>query len=187
MNRLPLDRSMHWGSSRAFTLVEAVAAITIMSVIGLLTTFVFAESLDGYADASTRGGLHLELSVSLDQVARELRSIPLDQASPTPVPDISNVDASSIDFGAAGSLKLIGNDLVLARSGETPATILSGVVALDVAAFDESNVVLSLPRTGTACDPIRRLSITITAEQTGVFETLRTRVFIRSLIAGAGS
>lgn len=173
--------------SRAFTLVEAIAAITIISVLGVLTTFVLAETIDGYADASTRGQLHLELSVALDQITRELRAIPLDQASPTLAPDISSVDASSIDFGTAGSLTLVGNDLVLARSGESSATILTGVVALDIAVFDESNIELALPRIGTACDPIRRLSISITAEQAGFVEPLRTRVFIRSMILGAGS
>lgn len=187
MRRTPLNSSLHWGSSRAFTLVEAIAAISIISVLGVLTTFVLAETLDGYADAYTRGELHLELSVALDQVARELRSIPLDQASPAPAPDIASVDSSSIDFGLAGLLRLNGSDLVLARSGESPSTILSGVVALDITVYDESNVELSLPRTETACDPIRRLSISITAGQAGVFEILRTRVFIRSMSLGAGS
>lgn len=171
----------------AFTLVEAIAAITIISVLGVLTTFVLAETIDGYADASAREGLHLELSVALDQIARELRSIPLDQTSPEAAPDIGGVNASSIDFGSVGSLKLTGSDLVLARSGDSPATILTGVIALDIAAFDESNIALSLPRSGTACDPIHRLSISITAGQAGVFETLRTRVFIRSMISGAGT
>lgn len=175
------------GPSRAFTLVEAIAAITIISVLGVLTTFVLAETIDGYADASTRGQLHLELSVALDQVVRELRAIPMNQASPVPAPEIAAVSLSSIDFGSAGSLKLMGSDLVLARSGESPATILTGVSALDIAAFDESNIELSMPRTGTACDPIRRLSISITAGQAGVFQTLRTRVFIRSMMVRTGS
>jgi prepilin-type N-terminal cleavage/methylation domain-containing protein len=171
---------------RSFTLVEVIAAMTIISIIGLLSTFVLTEAVDGYADASTRGELHLELSVAMDQVTRELRSIPLDAAAASLAPDISNVDLTSIDFGATGSLQLTGNDLVLARPGETPATIMAGVTDLTITAFDESNANLALPRTGTACDPIRRLSISITAAQAGITETLRTKLFIRSMSLETG-
>lgn len=170
----------------AFTLVEAITAITIVSVIGLLSTFVLTDTVDAYANASTRSELHLELSVALDQATRQLRSIPQDISASSLAPDISNIESSSIDFGASGSLSLNGSDLVLTRPGQAPATIMPNVVTLDITAFDESNLSLTLPRSGAACDPIRRLAISITATQGTLTETLRTRLFIRSMALETG-
>ena len=53
-------------------------------------------------------------------------------------------------------------------------------------AYDESDGALGFFLGAAACDPIRRTEITLTAERNGVTVTLRTRVFFRCTMQGAG-
>ena len=174
----------HAASRQGFTIVEAIAAITIMSIIALMLSFVLATVVDGYTGASVRGSLHRDLSVAMDQIVREVRSIPLDTAAPGVAPKISAILAGSMDYDGTGKLELVAGDLILTRPSETGAVLLSGVSSLEIEAFDESNVSLALPLAGSQCDAVRRVSITVTCAANGVNEMLRAKLFLRCTMDG---
>ena len=172
---------------RGFTMIESIAAIVVLAAIGSVASTILLSAADGYADAATTAQLHVESTIGLGRVVREIRKIPLDGGAVGIAPDIDSVTASSITWSTNSSLTLSGSDLMLTLSGGTPAVLLSDVSAFSVATYDESDAALAASLSGAACDPIRRVEITGTLLRYGFSETLRTRVFIRSTMAGAGS
>ena len=68
--------------------------------------------------------------------------------------------------------------VILGRSG-------SDVTAFTVQSYDQDNGVLANPLTGAACDDIRRVVLEVTVQRNGVTESLRTKIFIRSMMSGA--
>ena len=84
------------GSRRGFTLIEAIATIVLLSILGTFGSLVILNSTEGYIDASTVSQLHAELSISLDRIVRELRKIELDSGAAGVAPDIDSVTTTSI-------------------------------------------------------------------------------------------
>jgi type II secretory pathway pseudopilin PulG len=171
---------------RAFTLVEAVASIAVLAVIGSVSSSLILNSVDGYADAAASAQLHSEASAALERIERELRSIELDAAAAGIAPNIDSVTASSIAWHGDSSLSLSGTNLMLAADGGAAAVLASDVAAFTIQTFDESNNALAASLAGTACDPIRRIRIELTLSRHGVSEFLRTRFHLRATIEGAG-
>jgi len=170
---------------RAFTLVEAIATIVILSATGLVTTGIIMVAIRGYIDASTGAQLQADLSVALDRCVRELRNIQLDDAAATVAPDIDDLTTTSIRWDDDSSISLSGTDLQIRMSGGTPAVLLGDVAGVTIRAYDESNNQLAGSLTGAGCDQIRRLTIDLTAARSGLTESLRTKLFIRSTMIGA--
>lgn len=172
---------------RAFTLIEAIASITILGTIAAVAAPLILEAGDGYASASTAGQLHVEASVALDRLARSLRSVEQDSGAPTPSPLITSTTDTSIAWGPASGVSLSGARLVLVDDGRAPAVLLDDVADFRVCTFDESNAALAFTQSGTACRVIRRVELTLTTERHGVRHTLRTRVFVRAAAEGSGA
>ena len=77
-------------------------------------------------------------------------------------------------------------NVMLVEDGGAAAVLLSDVSSLAVQTYDESNAALAASLSGAACDDIRRVAVAITIERSGVTETLRTKLFLRCTMAGAG-
>ena len=169
-----------------FTIIEMIATIVILAIVGSLVSSILMSATSGYSRGATAAQLHGELSMALDRVDRELREIELDQAAASTAPDISAMTASSITWNTDCSLSLSGSNLMLTMNGGTAAVLLSNVTAFTLAAYNESNTALAASLSGSACDPIRRLSVQITTQRYGVTESLRTRVFLRCTVENAG-
>lgn len=178
MNRLSAPTSR-----RAFTLVELIAAIVVIAVIGSLASVLLASAVDGYSRASIEAQLHSELSIALERIEREWRYIPCkaDQIAP----HINSISATSMVWSDDCSLSLVGDRLMFAVNGGAAGVLLDDVAAVSIQGMDDAGSPLSLPRNGDACDAIRRLQVSITLERNGVSQTLRTIVFIRSMMQGA--
>ncbi|MCH7545815.1 MAG: type II secretion system protein [Planctomycetes bacterium] len=176
------------GSRRGFTLIEAIATIVLLSILGTFGSLVILNSTEGYIDASTVSQLHAELSISLDRIVRELRKIELDSGAAGVAPDIDSVTTTSIAWrdsdGDAYSLSLSGANLLLAVNGGASNILLSDVTGFSLDTYDESNAQLSSSLSGVACDPIRRVEISITLTRQSVSETLGTKLLIRSTMSG---
>lgn len=176
---------------RAFTLIEAIATMVVLSILGTFGSSIILSNTEGYFDASLTGQLHVELSISMDRIVRELRMIELDSAATGMAPNIDSVTASSMtwrnDAGNVFSLSLSGNNLMLAVDGAAANLLLSEVTMFSIQVFDEDNAALAASLSGISCDPIRRVSVSITLTRYGVSETLGTRVFIRSMMSGGGA
>lgn len=167
---------------RGFTLVELIAAITVLAAMGSVVSVVLTSAIDGYTRASTSAQLHTELSIAIDRIDQFLRFIPYNGVSG---PDVVSVTGSSITWQTDWSLELVGDELRLVEDGGPSRVLLEDVTDFSVQAFDQSNAGLAANIAGSGCDAIQRLQITVTQDRNGVSETLRTRVFIRGLAAGA--
>jgi hypothetical protein len=166
-----------------FTLVEAIATMVVLAALGSATVGVITAVSRGYDTAAARADLVTEGATVLDRVTRELHNINL--RSGAMAPDVSAVTRSSITWNGASSLTLSGGSLRLVDGGALATTLATGVSAFVVEAYDESNARLGGTLSGSACDPIRRLSISLTLQRAGVLETLRTKVFLRCTVEGA--
>jgi hypothetical protein len=164
-----------------------VATIVVLAVVSTAASSIILNAVDGYADASTQEQLHVETSIALDRIVREIRMIPLDTAASGVAPDISSMTSSRITWEGNNTIALTGTDLELVENGGAAAVLLSDVIGFSLAARDESDALLSLPLTGAACDPVRRVAISITRQRFGTTETVRTIVFLRATVSGAGA
>lgn len=184
-------RPLHQPVRRGFTVIEAIATIVVLAVLGSITSLLILNAVDGYSDTATSAQLHGEASIALDRAVRELRRIELDSGASGIAPNIDTVTATSITWSDSGadsySLSLSGADLMLAVDGGAAAVLLADATAFSVATYDESNTALAASLTGVACDPIRRVALEVTLQRHGVSETLRTKLFIRSTMSGGGS
>jgi prepilin-type N-terminal cleavage/methylation domain-containing protein len=171
---------------RGFTLVEAIAAMTIISALGSVTSALIYTAISSYRSSYTVAQLHEEISTALDRVSRRLRDVELNAAAPagTIAPNISNVSASSISFSGSSSLTLSSGSISFVDAGAPAVTLLSNVSSFSVQCYDESNAAMGATLSAAACYPIRRIAVQITCQRDGVTETVRTRVFVRSTMQG---
>lgn len=169
-----------------FTLVESIAAITILATVMAMVSRMIFVAVDTYAAATSRAELHAALSGALERATFELRQIPL-QSGGSAAPDLSSVSSSSITWATNSTLSLSGSDLTLTIAGGSPRVLLSHVTAFTLQCYDESNSALAATLSGSACNAVRRIRIDITVQRGGITEALRTRVFLRSQTAGSST
>jgi prepilin-type N-terminal cleavage/methylation domain-containing protein len=169
-----------------FTLVESVTTIVILGVLGSAASFLIVNAADNYSEAAMVAQLHDEASAALDRIIRELRNIEYDDAATGDAPNIDSVTATSITWNTDWSLSLSGDQILFTENGGTAAPLLDDVSALAIQTYDESNTALGASLSGASCDPIRRIQVSLTVTRSGQSTSLRTRVFIRSLMSGAG-
>jgi prepilin-type N-terminal cleavage/methylation domain-containing protein len=171
---------------RGFTLVEAVATITILAVVSMTASRIIFAAADAYAGEATRAELTLDLSAAMERIAGELRAIPSRDASPgTPWIDVAT--ASGVTFGNGSRLALVSDRLELTIEGGPARALLEDVAAFELTYFDEAGQPINAPVAGAARDTIRRIGVSVTRGKHGVVEQLRTRVYIRSAAAGGGA
>lgn len=185
----PVPRQPAPSTRLGFTLVEVIATVVIVGAIGVFIAGAVRATADAYAAAAQRAELVNSASAALERAVTGLRDIPL-RASVTPAePAIETITTSSITATAADSaygLALSGTNLQLTVAGVT-TTLVRHVSDFQVRAFDQGNIALADTLSGNTCDPVRRIELTLTLSRNGVSETLRTRVFLRCMIAGAST
>lgn len=166
-----------------FTLIEAIACMVILGTMASVSAGLVLRASDAYTRGATSAQLVAELSTGMDRIDRELRRIERKGAGAV-APNIASVSATSITWSTNWSLTLSSGHVLFSEAGSTPVVLLRDVTAFTVAAFNESDAALVLPLSGSGCDPIRRLSVSVTLSRNGQTESLRTKVFLRSTLAG---
>lgn len=176
---------------RAFSLIECVVTIVILSIIMTVVSRLFLSAALGYTSAATRSELHSELSCALERIVSELRLASAKAGVSPACADLISVTSESIEWrGADGSTRevtLDGSDLEYAVNGGTWYVLASNVTTFDIVTFNESNTALSTSLSGSGVNAVRRVQLTLIGTRQGVTETFRTRVFPRACQAGAGS
>jgi prepilin-type N-terminal cleavage/methylation domain-containing protein len=172
-------------SRRGFTLVEAITATVVLAVLGSVTSGIIYSAVTNYTRASLSAQLHSEASVTLDRVVRELRMIRDDPGVPGAQPNILSVTDSAIEWGPGSALALAGGDLMLTENAGPARVLARDVTQFALAVFDENNAPIALPLAGAACQPIRRVEVTLTLARSGVSSTVRTKLFLRCTVTGA--
>jgi hypothetical protein len=168
-----------------------MATVSVLAILGSITSFLILDAVDGYTDASTSAQLHAELSIALDRAVREIRMIELDSSASVLAPNITDVTPTTIIWTDSDVdsylLQLSDSDLILQVDSGAAAVLLSNVTAFSVTTYDEGDIQLAATLTGDECDDIRRVVLNVTVERGGVSESLRTRAFIRSTMSLGGS
>jgi prepilin-type N-terminal cleavage/methylation domain-containing protein len=173
---------------RGFTLIEAIATITVLAALGSVSSTIIYTAVSAYTQASIAAQLHAEASTAMERLMSELDKIPLDAGASGVAPDIASVSATAMTWNTNYSVTLSGTQLGLVVAGAASSVLLDNVSSFAVATYDESNAALGATLSGTGCDPIRRILLTITVTSNGVSSTLRSKIFIRSTMeAGASS
>jgi len=174
---------------RGFTLVEAIATIAVIAAVAVVASRVISTSTELYTQTAARSELQVQLSTALDRVVSELRQCRIRAASNPVAPDITTVTPTSIAWigpdGVADSVALSGSTLLLQTPAGGTSAIATNITAFAVQCYNESNTALATSLSGSSVDPVRRVEITITATLSGITETVRTRVFLRAMVAGA--
>lgn len=178
------DGIMRRANRSGFTLIELIATIVIIGAIGSVAALLVGSSIDSYVGAATRAQLHSELSVTLDRIDRELRKIPPENGGAVSS-DLVSITPTLIQWSGNHRFHLSLGRVYYTDGGGTARILQENVTAFSVQAFNESNTALAGTLNDAACDAVRRLLITITVQRSGVTETLRTKVFLRSTMEGA--
>ena len=164
---------------RAFTLIEAIAAMVVLAVVSTALSGVVWAAVRSFDEGAESARMHSEASIAMERMTRDPRAIPLAASG---APDISGVGESSITWDAATrSIAMVNDELVLTVDG-VPAVLLSDVSAFQVRAFDASNAPLATTLSGSATEPIRRLSLELTTARGRAGATVRTKVFLRCMM-----
>lgn len=168
-----------------FALVELLATITVVAVLGSVSSTLIYAGVHSYRDASAQGQLHEEMSTALEHITRALRGIPADSTMLASIPSVTAVSADSITWGTGSRLWLAGTNLQYQEDGGTASVLLSGVSAFAVQCYDEAGTALAANLNAAASRDVRRIQVQITASANGSTETLRTRVFTRCAMSGS--
>ncbi len=179
-----------------FTLIEAMATITVLSILGSMASFLIVDAVDGYVDAVTSAQLHAELAIALDRLTREIRKIDNDETAGPTDPDIDTVTQAGTEdamtwtdsLDRTYSLSKTGSNLMLAVESGAPAVLLSDVTAFAISIYDQDNtqIVGDKGAGDPDLDLIRRVLLDVTLTRHNVTESLRSKVFIRSTMSGGG-
>ena len=176
---------------RGFTLIETIATIVVLAIIGTVTSSIILNSVDIYNRWSTRADMQSQLSGAMDRIVTEIGTIG-PAPSVTPVqPDISSITATSMTYNPGTSsrtLTLTGTNLTLLGAAGVTANLAQNVSAFNIQAQDKDGTNLAATLGSlAACASVRRLQITITATANGLSQSLRTRVYITSMSYGSNS
>ena len=177
-----------------FTLIESIATIVMLAILGSIASFLVVDAVDGYVSASGSAQLHAEASLAMDRMMRELRKIELDPAlDPTVAPHIDAVTANSIDWWEEGvgahSLSwsgTAGDPLMLAIDAAAAIILIDDITGFTVSTFDAANLGLPAVPNAAERETIRRIAVVLTIQRSGITQSVQTKLFIRSTMSGGG-
>ncbi len=174
-----------------FTLMESIATIVIIAILGSIASFLVVDAVDGYVAASGSAQLHAEASLAMDRIMRELRKIELDPdhvPPPDVAPHIDAVTANSItwDETSTGVHSLswsttAGDPVMLQVDGAAAIILVDDVTAFTVSTFDHADA------GSPALIDIRRIAVVLAVTRSGITQSVQTKVFIRSTMSGGGT
>ncbi|MBX9736930.1 MAG: prepilin-type N-terminal cleavage/methylation domain-containing protein [Phycisphaerales bacterium] len=169
----------------AFTLVELVCAMVIIGLLGSVTAAIVARASTSFSSAGVGSQLSGDASSAMEVISRRLRDINAVVGSTPAAPNITSVSSGAITFETNSSFALNGTQVLYSDAGATAMPIAANVTTFSIVPLDQSGAAIALPVSGAGTAAIQRFRITLTLSRSGINETLRTEVFIRSLMAGA--
>lgn len=167
-----------------FSLVETIAAITVMGIIAATVAPMVWQALDSKRSAHEAAALTEEAATTLDRIASELRTIPLDSTNASL--DLSTLDDSAIAWNTPAGLVRIRQvaGRIERKVGHKPAIVLADACeSLVFRAYADDNT--ELPRTAPP-SAVRRLSVELVMQNALAQASLRTKVVPRSLMGVHG-
>lgn len=161
-----------------FTLVEAIATIVVLGVLGSIAASILFTVSEGYLKASATAQMHNEASSAMERMVRELRNIPSTSAGVS----IDAVQASSITWSGTSGFSRSGSQLRFSHAGAN-YVLANNCTAFQIQTFDHNGNALPAAMNAAQAEHVRRIVLTITLEQNGLSHTVRSGVYVRSAIA----
>ncbi len=183
---------MNRARSQAFTLIEMISVIVVLTVLGSLGASILGQMARTYRDQALVAELHTEASAALDRIVREVRSIPVDADAGQVAADIRLGSTTQLQWGDSMHLRLTGSTLEWSEDLTNYHALLTQVSGLELQFYDEDDVALlsgpgdSLLEGEADTLSARRVAISLTVAREGTSETLSTKVFLRATMSGAG-
>ncbi len=167
----------------AFTLIETIAAIVVLSIIASTAALLVGRIGASFRDRTTHDQLHLETSVALDRIVREVRAIECNDDGIGMIPEITAATTTALQWGAGQMIDLNGTQLRLNTDGTNTDALAMDVTALALDYQDESGSSLISGTSVPTIDlvDIQRIKVSLSTTRSGCTETLHTLVFLRSL------
>ncbi len=153
----------------AFTLVEMIATVTILGIIGAATLPVIESAGTLYAESASMSRSVERASFAIDRASRVLREIPITDTNSGLA--IEHVRSDSIALASGDSLALSDGRLVITKDGRT-AVLCSDVSRFEIIALGADGIT----RTEGSPEDTRRIMLSLVAD--GV--EIRTSVFPRA-------
>lgn len=173
------------GRAAGFTLVELICVTMILGALGAVTAGVISRAAGAMADSSVSARLCDEAGSAMELITRQIRSIPGKAGSTPAAADITAITGSSIQFAPSSSITLTGSQVLFSESGGTAMPIAGSVSQLLFEPLDNSGTLIATPVAAADLARVQRVRVTLTLQRGARSETLRTTVFIRSLLSGA--
>lgn len=138
---------------RAFTLVELLAVMVVLSALAAATAPIVASAGRTYADAAERREASQELAFALTRAARALGDAR---------GEVSTAAPAAIELTTGERLEKLGSTLWLTLPAAAPAPLCAGVDAVTLQYFESDGV------TDCSADPARAQRLHIQIERAGV-------------------
>lgn len=179
---------------RAFTLVETIATIAILGIVSLAVSRLIYTATDAYAQIGTRADMAGQMSLAMDRVVIELRRIDSTTVSTVIAPHVTACTSSQIDFVSGGSSFTLAynsgtrNLAFLGAAGVT-STLMPNVSSFTITPLNSVGAAIATPVSAANLPLIRSIRIDMTCSNTtlNITESLRTQVYIRSMMVGSGA
>ena len=164
---------------RGFTLIELIATMTILATLSIVSGTIVNSAVESYSQGSELVDLHNAASLAMERLVRDIRSLPPNVNNQ---PDISSFAPSAMTWdNGSHSIAVTNGQLVYTRDGVS-RVLLDNVSSISLKAYGQDNVQLSSTLSGSACEAIRRIEMTISVAQGSVSNTIRTRIFLRCMM-----
>ncbi len=166
-----------------FTLIETIGVIVVLSVLGSVVAMLIGQLGAAYFDSTVQGQMHIEASVSLDRLVREIRQIPKVEGSDTP--SITTATNSALEWASIGSITASGTDLLLQTDGVHEDILVSKITffTLDYLNNTGQSLLINGSVPENSISEIQRIRISLTLSHVGQTDTLHTLVFLRSTMS----
>jgi prepilin-type N-terminal cleavage/methylation domain-containing protein len=93
-------------SQRGFTLIELVATLVLVGIIGAFASFFLYTGIRGFLTSKFSSEAALQAQIALDRISTELRHV---QTLVNPAPTSTNIGYRSIDASLAGVRRILYN------------------------------------------------------------------------------
>lgn len=154
----------------AFTLLEVVAAVVVLSIITVVVMPVVQVTLQHYAAGVSERAAAERAAFAIDRCVRVLREVPVDDSG---LAGLATMESDTVILSDGSGLELDGDTLLLRAAGGEGHPLCTGVSAFSL-------VYLAADGTTATTDPalIERVNVTLAADgvEMGAAAYLRGRI-----------
>jgi prepilin-type N-terminal cleavage/methylation domain-containing protein len=160
------------GVGRAFTLIELLATLIVVSTLAAVASPIVMTATDAYAKSAKQRRGAERVAAALDRLTRILREAPA-KATPAGATDFKSADASSFALQGGTGVALTGSNVTLEITGVPATPLCPDVTAFAITYLDSSGVAVNV---ASGTDTVRRVIIRLAAGGT----ELSTSVWLRA-------